>query len=96
MRENQYQAYLIKRIKSELPGCVVLKNDPTYIQGMPDLLVLFEDRWAALEVKASEKSAIRPNQEYYVSLLDSMSFAAFIYPEIEEMVLDALQRSLSH
>jgi len=27
MRENEYQASLIKRINALLPGCTVLKND---------------------------------------------------------------------
>lgn len=95
MRESQYQAKLIKRIKALFPGCIVLKNDPNYMQGIPDLLVLFEDRWAALEVKQSELASQRPNQRRYVDQMDSMSFATFIYPENEEEVLDALQRSFA-
>lgn len=93
MTENKYQAKLIKKIRSIFPGCVVLKNDPNYIQGMPDLLVLYGEKWAALEVKAREGARERPNQRYYVGALDEMSFAEFIYPENEERVLDALQRS---
>ena len=91
MRESAYQAKLIKKIKELLPGCFVLKNDPSYIQGMPDLLILFYDRWAALEVKTSERSPEQPNQGYYVEKLDEMSFAAVIYPAIEEEVLYDLQ-----
>lgn len=96
MTENKYQAKLIKRIRSLLPGCIVVKNDPTYIQGIPDLIVLYGERWAALEVKASAKARRRPNQDYYIDALGEMSFASFIYPENEEEVLDALQRSLTH
>lgn len=93
MRENQYQSDLIKRIKEEFPGCMVLKNDTFYIQGIPDLLVLYNDTWAALEVKRSRKAPQRPNQDYYVHKMDAMSFAAFVYPENEEEVLDALQQT---
>lgn len=93
MRENQYQAQLIRRIKRILRGCVVLKNDTGYLQGIPDLLVLYQDRWAMLEVKMHEFAAEQPNQRYYIELFNSMSFAAFIYPENEDEVLDALQRS---
>ena len=93
MRENKYQAYLIDELERMLPGCLVLKNDTSYIQGIPDLLVLYEDKWAMLEVKVSPVSAVQPNQEYYIDMLDSMSFAAFIYPENEREVLNALQRS---
>ena len=90
MRENQYQAKLIKQLKSLFPGCFVLKNDPNYIQGMPDLTVLYFDRWATLEVKVSEKAHHQPNQDYYVETMDRMGFSAFIYPENEEQILDAL------
>ena len=75
------------------PGCVILKNDAGYMQGIPDLLILFENKWAMLEVKASERSREQPNQDYFVDLLDSMSFAAFIYPENEDEVLYALQQT---
>ena len=93
-RENEYQAGLIKRIKERFPGCVVLKNDSAYIQGMLDLTILWGDGWGSLEVKASEDSDFQPNQEYYLDLLNGMSFASPIYPEIEEEVLDALQQAL--
>jgi hypothetical protein len=89
--ERDYQQYLIRVLKELFPGCVVLKNDAEYMQGFPDLLILYGNKWAALEVKASRKAAQQPNQAYYVEQLDFMSFAAFIYPENEEEVLDALQ-----
>lgn len=93
MLENEYQLRLKKRIKNLLPGCIVLKNDPNIIQGIPDLLVLHGSKWAALEVKKSENETRQPNQDYYVDKMNTMSFASFIYPENEEVVLDALQRS---
>ncbi len=94
-RENRYQARLIKRILREFVGSVVIKNDPGYQQGILDLTVLFEDMWAMLEVKISADAPVRPNQEYYVDLFNSMSFAAFIYPENEEDVLRALQQTFT-
>lgn len=93
-RESSFQASLIKELKREFPHCVVLKNDPNYIQGFPDLLVLYEDRWAALECKRSEGASTRPNQRYYVDLLNDMSYARFICPENKEEVLDELQQAL--
>lgn len=93
MRENQFQAHLINRLKEEFPGCMVLKNDTDYIQGIPDLLVLYGTRWAALEVKAAPKSREQPNQRYYVDLMDEMSFAMFVFPENEERVFHALQQA---
>lgn len=93
MLESKFQANLIKKIKNRFEGAIVLKNDSSYIQGIPDLLILWHERWAALECKKSETASRRPNQEYYVSLMNDMSFAAFIYPENEEDILDAIQRS---
>lgn len=92
MRENVYQHYIIGTLRETFPGCVVLKNDSEYMQGIPDLLVLFEGKWAMLEVKPSERSRIQPNQDYYVELLNGMSYATFIYPENEEDVLNDLQQ----
>ncbi|QAY17200.1 VRR-Nuc domain protein [Streptomyces phage Madamato] len=91
MRENAYQRLLIEKLKQMFPGCFILKNDPAYLQGVPDLLVLYGGRWAMLEVKASAKSPSRPNQDYYVKMLNGMSFAAFIDPSNEQEVLDALR-----
>lgn len=92
--ERDFQAKLIKEIKNIFPGCIVMKTDPTYIQGLPDLLILNKDKWAALEVKRSEKASKRPNQDYYVDKMDDMSYASFIYPENKEDVLDELRKTL--
>lgn len=94
MAERTYQARLVVRIRHMFPGCLVLKNDSGYRQGIPDLLILFNERWAALEVKDHEKARERPNQRYYVEQLNEMSFAAFIYPENEGEVLRDLQFAL--
>ena len=94
MLESKFQSQLIKEIKTRFPGAIVLKLDPNYIQGLPDLLVLYEDRWAALECKASSKASHRPNQEFYISEMNAMSYANFIYPENKEEVMDELQQAL--
>lgn len=94
MRENDYQAKLIKKITRLLPGSIVLKNDSAYLQGIPDLTILYGDTWAALEVKKSKTAEQQPNQDYYIREMDNMAFASFIYPENEEDVLRALQQSL--
>lgn len=91
MLENDYQAKLIKRLRRRFRGCFILKNDTDYLQGVPDLLILFENKWAMLEVKASEDSQMQPNQEYYVDQLDRMSYASFVYPENEHAVMQDLR-----
>lgn len=93
MLESKFQAKLIKKLKEMFEGCIVMKNDSGYIQGIPDLLVLYKDKWAALECKKSAKAKRQPNQEYYVQKMGEMSFASFISPENEEEVLNDLQRT---
>ena len=90
--ERDFQKNLIKELKKIFPGCIVMKTDPTYIQGIPDLLVLFKSKWASLECKKSTTASKRPNQTYYVDLMDKMSFSRFICPENKEQVLSELQR----
>jgi hypothetical protein len=93
--ERDYQRHLVRRLKREFPGCIVLKNDSSYLQGIPDLTFLFWGRWAFLEVKTSEGAPVQPNQEYYIEQAVTMSFGAFIYPENEEEVFDELQRTFA-
>lgn len=90
MLENKFKTNLIRDIEAMLPGCIITHLDPNEIQGIPDLLILFRDKWAVLEGKKSATASARPNQPYYVDLMNSMSFAAFIYPENKDEVLDAL------
>lgn len=90
-RETAYQAELIGRLYNMFPDCFILRNDPSENQGIPDILILFRDRWAMLEVKRSATARERPNQDYYVDMFNNMSFAAFIHPQNEEQVLDDLQ-----
>lgn len=93
MKENKFQSNLIKEIKKLFEGCVVLKNDANYIQGFPDLLILFKDKWAALECKKESKASHQPNQDYYICELGKMSYASFVSPENKEEVLNGLQQT---
>jgi hypothetical protein len=92
MKESEFQTKLIKKLRHMFPDCVILKNDPSYLQGVPDLVIFHGARYAFLEVKASETAPFRPNQPYYLELLNGMSFAEAIYPSNEQEVLDELAR----
>jgi hypothetical protein len=94
MRESVYQSRLIKRIQNMFPSAVIIKNDSSYIQGIPDLVIYHGPYWAMLEVKASIDAPTQPNQEYWVNKMDSMSYASFICPETEDGVLHELQHAL--
>lgn len=88
--ESEFQAKLKKELKTLFPGCIVTKLDSGDIQGIPDLLILFNNKWATLECKKSAKASHRPNQNYYVDMMNKMSFSRFIYPENKEEVLNEL------
>lgn len=93
MLEKKFQSKLVSELKERFPGCIVLKLDPTYIQGVPDLLVLHNNKWATLECKKSQNSKKQPNQEYFVKKMNDMSFSRIIYPENKEDILNELQQS---
>lgn len=93
MLESQFQSKLIKELKKLFPGCIVMKSDSGYLQGIPDLLILFNDKWAALECKQHAGAKRQPNQEHYVGKMNEMSFSRFICPENKEEVLHDLQQS---
>ena len=93
MTERQYQSKIIKKLKEMFPDCEVLRTDASYQQGIPDLMLLWHNCCAALEVKSSAPAHRQPNQDHYVEKLNGMSFAAYIYPENEEEVLSALQQA---
>ena len=92
-KESKFQAELIRELKELYPGCKILKNDPNYIQGFPDLTILYKDKWAVLECKRSENEHHQPNQDHYVEELNEMSYSSFIFPENKEKVLNDLEQA---
>lgn len=88
--ESGFQDKLIKELKELFPGCMVFKMDQ--LQGIPDLLVLYGKTWFSLENKKSANAKRQPNQEYYVDLMNKMSFSRFICPENKDEVLKELKR----
>lgn len=98
MLEGKYKTGLIKRLRLRFPGCVILKNDASYQQGVPDLIILWQDRWAMLEVKSKKPTSsndFEPNQEWYIETLNQMSYSACIYPGNEEEVMNEIQSTFT-
>lgn len=91
MLESEFQSSVIRELKLRFPDCFVLKNDANYIQGVPDLIILYKDKWAMLECKRSKTASVRPNQLYYVDMFNSMSFSRIIFPENREEVFNELE-----
>lgn len=94
MLENKFKTKLIKELEELFPGCMIFHLDPLERQGSPDLLILYENKWAALEGKKSATASHRVNQDYYVDLMNDMSYASFIYPENKEEIIHELQQAL--
>lgn len=89
--ESGFQDRLRDELKDLFPGCMIFKMDQ--IQGIPDLLVLYKDKWASLECKRGTRSKKQPNQEYYVDLMNKMSFSRFVNKDNKEEVLRELQQA---
>ena len=93
MKESDFQSKLIKELKKLFEGCIVTKLDSGHIQGIPDLLILYKNKWATLECKKSGSASKRPNQDYWVKKMNGMSFSRIIFPENKEEVLNELQQA---
>ena len=91
--ESKFQKELIDEIRKLYPGCIILKNDSSYIQGFPDWTILYNNKWVVLEAKRNKNAKKQPNQEYYVKRLNDMSFSSFVYPENKEEVLNEIQQT---
>ena len=90
-KESKFQSDLKKDIKNEYPGCYVFKTDALQYQGIPDITILYKDKWAMLECKKSADARHRPNQDYYVNRIRNEAYASFIYPENRDEVLQELR-----
>ena len=91
--EGKFKKTLKQELKEMFPGCIVTQMDPNDIQGIPDLLILWQNKWATLECKKSQKASHRPNQDYYVEKMNNMSYSSFIFPENKEVILGELQQA---
>lgn len=98
MLENKYQPKFIKKVRELFPGCVILKNDSGYQQGIPDWTIFYQDMWAIIEIKKEPPTRdedFEPNQQWFLGEFNKWSFAACVFPENEKEVLDGLQRSFA-
>ena len=84
--EREYQPKVIERLQREFPGGIVMKNDAGYRQGYPDLLFTY-GKTIHLETKRNSDASFRPNQNYYINLINEQGgFARSICPENEDEV----------
>ena len=86
--ESGFQDSLRSELTQRYPESMIFKMDQ--IQGIPDLLILYKNKYAFLENKKSANAKHQPNQDYYVNKLNNMSFARFVFPENRDRVLEEL------
>lgn len=91
--ESRFQSELKKRLYDMFPECIVLKNDANSQQGIPDLVVLWRDKWALLEVKRNENATEQPNQRWFVDKANEFAYGAIVCPENAEEILYELQQA---
>ena len=86
--ESGFQDSLRYELTQRYPESMIFKMDQ--IQGIPDMLILYKNKYAFLENKKSANAKHQPNQDYYVNKLNNMSFARFVFPENRDRVLEEL------
>jgi Holliday junction resolvase len=90
-KESDFQAKVIKKLKSL--GLAVVKNQagPGVPTGFPDLTAFGEGIYFCLECKASARAKKQPRQDYWVNKLNEWSYAAFIYPSNYDKVMSEIK-----
>ena len=91
MNESTFKKSVKIEIKNLFPDSIILPGDANSVQGIPDMIILIGNIWAALEFKKSKAAKRRPNQDYWVNKMNEMSFASFICPENKDEVLKKLK-----
>lgn len=91
--ESKFKKAFLDELRDSFPGCVVITGNSATQQGIPDTLILFNDRWAALEFKRTPSASRQPNQSYFIEKFGEMSYASFVYPENKEEVFDAIRET---
>ena len=89
MKESTFQKIFLDKVRELVPGCIAMKNDAQYIQGIYDWTIQKGSKAAALEIKKSKDAPHRPNQDYYINKINEQGgFGRFVYPENEKQVLE--------
>lgn len=87
MLESKFQTVFLDKLRIIFSNCIILKNDPNYLGGVPDWIILYKNKWACLEIKRTKHAHKQPNQAYYVNRMKNMSYSSFVYPENEQQVI---------
>lgn len=102
MLEKDLQNRLLNwiRLKFDSKKIFIMKITPIpgIPQGCPDIIILYDGGFVAIEMKRSSKASFRPNQKYYLEMLNTFQNGESIvcYPENFNEVKNLLKNILRH
>lgn len=94
MKESDFQAKIIKWLRSK--GCFVWKcqqNSATQ-RGVADIFFCYEGFYGFIEVKQAKNSPKRPGQQAFIDKMAKWSWAKFVYPQNWEEIKQELEELL--
>lgn len=95
MLESEVQKQFIDWVYNAFPEAIVMKNDASYLLGVPDLTIIVRSRWAFIETKKCSNSHKQPLQEDYIQYADTWAFGAFVDKDNAYRVFNELVDYLS-
>ena len=80
--EYRLQSEIISWLKLNKVYVIKTKPGPGTPVGCPDVVGLYQDRWLAIEVKASASSTFQPGQKFTLQQMkEANSWVYVVYPE---------------
>ena len=79
MNESRFKCAAVKAIKKELPGVWVYHPSDKWNSGIPDLLILWEGQFAAIELKVGRNKATALQMVVLGRIHDAGGFTAVCY-----------------
>lgn len=90
-KESKLQSDIISWLKINKVYVIKAKAGPGTPVGCPDVIGLYQNKWLALEVKASETAAFQTGQKWTLQQLkEGNDFVFVVYPENWQTVKEEL------
>lgn len=96
MLEKDFQAKIIKWLKSK--KCMVFKMqmNATTKAGTPDLMWCYKSSYGFIEVKRSSNAKFQPGQKEMIENLGKWTFAKVVFPENFDIVKEEIDKIIQH
>lgn len=85
--ESTFEKEFCKALRQTLGERYTYTFKLTAAKGIPDRLILYKDKYALLEFKQYKNAKKQPGQETWVGHFDNLAYAAIVYPENAEKVM---------